>query len=1055
VAEFFIRRPIVAIVIAILIVLMGTYSLLGLSFEQYPFLAPPTIRVTADYLGASAVAVEQSVATPIEQEVNGVDRMIYMKSSNTSDGRMQLDVNFEVGVDQDTSNVLTQNRVSSAQARLPQEVVAQGVTVKKQSPSILMLISLHSPGGSYDANFLINYASINVRDQILRIPGIAQVDLFGGTDYGLRIWLRPDKLAKLGLTPSDVISAVKEQNLQAPGGRIGQAPTPADQAFTFTVSAPGRLVTPDEFENIIIRETATGAPVRIRDVGRAELGSEDYNSFGRLNGKPAGAMAVYLLPGANQLKASEAIYHTMATAKKLFPPDLDYTIVYDTTPAVEASIHEIVKTFVEALILVTLVVFIFLQNLRATIIPLLTVPVSIIGTFIFFPMLGFSVNTLSMFGLVLAIGIVVDDAIVVVEAVMHHIEHGMSPREATAQAMKEVSGPVVGIALILSAVFVPVAFLGGLTGQMYQQFALTIAISVLLSAFSALSLSPALSAMLLKPARPSRGPLGLFFRGFNRLFDAATTGYVGVARLLIRRAVLTILVVGVVVVGVGLLGRALPAGFIPDEDQGLFGLNVQLPPGASLERTSAILGKVEEILSKVEGVESYQTIGGYGAVTSTYQPNFGTIFVRLKPWEERHGEALHVKGIMARMQRELAAIPEAIGFPFNIPTISGFGAAAGFNFLLQDRSGSLTVEQLGAQTRAFLAAARQRPEFASLFTAFDPTYPQVKVELDREKARTLGVPVNEVFQAMSAAMGGTYVNDFNRFGRLYRVYVQADADYRRKPGDIGDVYVRSRTTNTMIPLSTLVTVTSIPGTEITTRFNLLRSVEINGAPARGVSSGQALAALEEVFRQTMPEEMGFAYSSLSYQEKIAPPATPTFVLAIVFVFLLLAALYESWRLPWAVLLGSPLVALGAFFGVWLAGYDNNVYVQIGNIMLIGLAAKNAILIVEFAKAKHEEGKSVEEAALESARLRFRPILMTAFAFILGVVPLILASGAGAGAQNVMGTAVFWGMLIATALGVFLIPGNFAFVERLGRRRAPARYPAPEGAPAHVSGEHVA
>ena len=602
-AEFFIRRPIVAIVIAILTVMLGTYSLLRLSFEQYPFLAPPTIRVTANYPGASALAVEQSVATPIEQEVNGVDRMIYMKSSNTSDGRMLLDVNFEVGVDQDTANVLTQNRVSSAQARLPQDVVAQGVTVKKQSPSILMLISLYSPEGSYDANFLINYASINLRDQLLRIPGIAQVDLFGGTDYGLRIWLRPDKLAKLGLTPSDVISAVKDQNLQAPAGRIGQAPTPADQAFTFTVSAPGRLVTTDEFENIIIRESSTGSVVRIRDVGRAELGSQDYNSFGRLNGKPSGAMAVYLLPGANQLKASEAIYKTMATAKNLFPPGLDYKIVYDTTPAVEASIHEIVKTFVEALILVTLVVFIFLQNVRATIIPLLTVPVSIVGTFIFFPLLGFSVNTLSMFGLVLAIGIVVDDAIVVVEAVMHHIEHGLSPRDATRQAMKEVSAPVIGIALILSAVFVPVAFLGGLTGQMYQQFALTIAISVLLSAFSALSLSPALAAMLLKPARAPRGPLGVFFRGFNRVFDTATTGYIGVARLLIRRAVVTILLVGVVVVGVGLLGRRIPAGFIPDEDQGLFGVAVQLPPAASLERTSAMLRKVEEILAKVEAVD--------------------------------------------------------------------------------------------------------------------------------------------------------------------------------------------------------------------------------------------------------------------------------------------------------------------------------------------------------------------------------------------------------------------------------------------------------------------
>jgi HAE1 family hydrophobic/amphiphilic exporter-1 len=1047
VAEFFIRRPIVAIVIAILTVLLGAFTLTGLSIEQYPFLAPPIVRVTATYPGASAVAVEQSVATPIEQEVNGVESMIYMQSSNTSDGRMLLDVSFAVGVDQDKANVLTQNRVSTAQARLPQEVVAQGVTVKKQSPSILMVVSLYSPKGSYDANYLINYCGINLRDQMLRIPGIAQVDLFGGTDYGMRIWLRPDKLAKLGITPSDVIASIKEQNLQAPAGRIGAAPSPKDQQFTYTVAAPGRLVTTEEFENIIIRGTETAAQVRIKDVGRAELGSQDYNAFGRLDGKPAGAMAIYLLPGANQLKAAEAIYEAMAHAKGLFPPDMDYKIVYDTTPSVEASIHEILKTFVEALILVTLVVFIFLQNFRATLIPLLTVPVSLVGTFIFFPLLGFSVNTLSMFGLVLAIGIVVDDAIVVVEAVMHHIEHGLDPVAATRQAMKEVSAPVIGIALILSAVFIPVAFVPGLTGRMYQQFALTIAISVLLSAFSALTLSPALSAMLLKPAKPMRGPLGVFFRGFNKVFDRVTGGYVGVSRMLVRRASMTILLVGVVIVGAGLLGRQLPAGFIPDEDQGLLGVNVQLPPGASLERTGAVLTTVEQIVAKTEGVDSFSTIGGFGLVTNTYQPNFGTVLVRLKPWEERHGEALNVRGIIATLQRELAPIREAVVFPFNIPTISGFGASAGFKFLLQDRSGTLSVEQLGAQTRAFLAAARQRPELANLFTSFDPNYPQVKVDLDRDKARKLGVPINDAFQAMSAALGSSYVNDFNRFGRLYRVYVQAEAGYRREPKDIGEIYVRSQTTGTMIPLSTLVTIGSVPSTEITTRFNLFRSVEVSGAPARGYTSGQALAALEAVFAEAMPKEMGFAYSALSYQEKTAPPALPTLVLAIVFVFLLLAAMYESWRLPWAVLLGSPLVALGAFFGVWLMGYDNNVYVQIGLIMLIGLAAKNAILIVEFAKAKHDAGASVEDAALESARLRFRPILMTAFAFILGVVPLMRASGAGAGAQNVMGTAVFWGMLVATALGVFIIPGNFAFVERL--RFSRAREPRPVAPPAAV------
>jgi HAE1 family hydrophobic/amphiphilic exporter-1 len=1048
-ANFFIRRPIVAIVIAIITVLLGLNSLRGLSFEQYPFLAPPTIRVTATYPGASAVAVEQSVATPVEQEVNGVEGSIYMKSSNTSDGRMQLDVNFQVGTDQDMANVLTQNRVSSAQARLPQEVIQQGVTVKKMSPSILMLISLYSPEGSYDANFLINYCGINLRDQLLRIPGIAQVDLFGGTDYGMRIWLRPDKLAKLKLTPSDVISAIKEQNLQAPAGRIGMRPSPKDQEFTYTVSAPGRLITEDEFANIIIRETETGAQIRVKDVGRVELGSQDYNSFGRLDGKPAGAMAVYLLPGANQLQAAESIYETMREAKGFFPSDMDYRIVYDTTPAVEASIESIVHTFLEAVVLVTLVVFIFLQNLRATIIPLLTVPVSLVGTFIFFPLLGFSVNTLSMFGLVLAIGIVVDDAIVVVEAVMHHIEHGMAPKEATVQAMKEVSAPVIGIALILSAVFIPVAFIPGLTGQMYQQFALTIAISVLLSAFSALSLSPALSAMLLKPAKPSKGLLGKFFGGFNKVFDRTTHHYVRGTQMLVRRSVITIVLVAVVAGGAAFFGGALPAGFIPEEDQGIFGINVTLPPGASLERTSDVLGQVEGILGKTEGVESYQTIGGYGVVTSTYQPNFGTIFIRLKPWEERHGADMHVRGFMGRIFAQVSKIPDAVIFPFNIPTISGFGASAGFNFLLQDRSGGLSVERLGELSQQFGEAARKRPEIGNIFTSFDPRYPQVKVDLDREKARKLGVPINEAFQALSASLGGSYVNDFNRFGRLFRVYVQAEADYRRRPEDIGNVWVRSQTTGDMIPLGTLVTIAPQGGTELTNRFNLLRSVEFNGVPARGYASGQALAALEETFRATMPPEMGFAYSSLSYQEKIAPPAGPTFVAAILFVFLLLAAMYESWRLPWAVLLGSPLVALGAFFGVWLAGYDNNVYVQIGNIMLIGLAAKNAILIVEFAKAKHEEGMALEEAALESARLRFRPILMTAFAFILGVIPLMKASGAGAGAQNVMGTAVFWGMLVATALGVFLIPGNFTFVESLGRKKGALPAPAaPQPAASH-------
>ena len=1052
-ADFFIRRPTVAIVIAIVTVLLGLATLKKLPIEQYPSLAPPTIRVETTYPGASAEVVEQSVATPIEQQVNGVDNMIYMKSLNTSDGRMLLDVSFEVEMNRDMANVLTQNRVSQSQSRLPQEVTQQGVTVKKINPSILNVVSLYSPNGTYDAQFLNNYAMINVRDAILRVPGVAQVDLYGGAEYSMRIWLRPDRLAGLGLTASDVISAIKEQNLQAPAGKVGDEPAPPGQEFTYTVRAPGRLVTPEEFDNIIVRQTVGGI-VRIKDVGRTTLGSENYRSFGRLDGKPAGVLAVYLLPGANQLKSAEGIYHTLDELKKFFPADMDYKITYDTTPAVEASIESILHTLIEAFILVTLVVFIFLQNFRATLIPLLTVPVSLIGTFIFFPLLGFSLNTLTMFGLVLAIGIVVDDAIVVVEAVMHHIEHGKTPHEATVQAMKEVSGPVIAIALILCAVFVPVALLGGLTGRLYQQFALTIAISVLLSAFSALSLSPALAAMILKPAskgeakNPIAKLLKKFFGWFNRMFERTTAGYVNVSRIFVRRAVLALGVIAISVVLTGGLAKVLPGGFVPDEDQGIFMVNVQLPLGSSLQRTDAVLRQIEGILAQTEGVEACNAIGGLGMLTNSFSPEFGSFFCRLKPWDERKGKALHVAGIQKTVSAALAQLPGAVAFPFMPPTISGFGAAGGFNFLLQDRSGTMTVEDLGRQTQAFLTEARQRPELANLFTSFNPTTPQISVILDREKARELGVPINDVFQSLSAFMGGAYVNDFNRFGRLYRVYVKAEPQFRSRPDNIGQLYVRSRTTNDMAPLSTMLRVTPSSGTEITTRFNLFRSVELTGVPAPGFSSQQAMKALETVAAAVLPSEMGYAYSGMSYQEKVAPPAAPTFVLAIVFVFLLLAAQYESWRLPWAVLLDTPLVALGAFLGAWVMGYDNNVYVQVGLIMLIGLAAKNAILIVEFAKMKQDGGANIEDAALEGAKLRFRPILMTAFAFILGCVPLMRASGSGAASQNVMGTAVVFGMLLATIVGLLIIPGLFAWTQRWSfgkksaERRAAERAPGP-------------
>jgi HAE1 family hydrophobic/amphiphilic exporter-1 len=1001
------------------------------------------------YVGADALTIEEAVATPIEQTMTGVDSMIYMRSYNVNDGTMNLRVDFEVGTDPNVDNVLTYIRLAQAIPQLPSPVQKFGISVLKAHTSPLAIFAIYSPKGTYDATFLANYAYVNINDPMTRVNGIGQVLIQGAGQYAMRFWVKPDQLASLSITITDLVTALDKQNVINAAGQVGAQPVPPGQAFTYTMRTQGRLVTEQEFGAIVIRANPDGSYVRMRDVARVELGAQTYNNIGRLNGSPAAIVNVYQLPGYNALEAVQGARRLMEELKQRFPVDMDYVVSLDTTLAVTEGIREIYTTLGQAMLLVILVVFVFLQSVRATLIPAVAVPVSLIGTFIFFPLLGFSVNTLSMFGLVLAIGIVVDDAIVVVEAVMHHIEHGMSPRDATVQAMKEVSAPVIGIALILSAVFIPVAFIPGLTGRMYQQFALTIAISVLLSAFSALSLSPALAAMLLKPAKPMRGPLGKFFSGFNKVFEKTTSGYVAGAKILVRKSILTIGIVALVAVGAGLFGSAIPAGFIPEEDQGIMGVNVTLPAGSSLERTSDVLAQVEEILSKTEGIESYQTVGGYGVVTSTYQPNFGTIFVRLKPWAERHGASEHVLGFMGRLSPQFARIPEAIIFPFNIPTISGFGASAGFNFLLQDRSGTLSIERLGELSQQFQEAVRKRPEIGNLFTSFDPRYPQVKVELDREKARKLGVPVDQVFQVLSASLGGAYVNDFNRFGRLFRVYVQAEADYRRTPKDIGNLWVRSTTTGDMVPLGTLVTISSQAGTELTNRFNLLRSVELQGVPARGFASGQALAALEAAFKETMPPEMGFAYSSLSYQEKTAAPAGPTFVAAILFVFLLLAAMYESWRLPWAVLLGSPLVALGAFFGVWLLGYDNNVYVQIGNIMLIGLAAKNAILIVEFAKAKHEEGMPIEEAALESARLRFRPILMTAFAFILGVVPLMRASGAGAGAQNVMGTAVFFGMLVATALGVFLIPGNFAFVEQIGRKKklaaAAAAHP-PQPAP---------
>ncbi len=1049
-ASFFIRRPIVAMVISILIVLVGLVAMLNLPVEQYPQLSPPNIQVSATYPGANAEVVEQSLATPIEQQVNGVDNMLYMKSLNSSDGRMQLNVTFKVGTDRDVDNTLTQNRVSQAQSRLPQDVIQQGITVKKVNPSVLLIVSVYSPDNTYDDLFLNNYSILNVKDALLRVPGVSQVDLAGGSEYGMRIWLQPDKLTKLGLTPADVIGAIRQQNIQAPAGQIGAAPSSPDQQFTYTVRTTGKFSTPEDFGKIIVRATEDGRQVRVRDVARVELGGESYRAFGTYQGKPAGVLLTYMLPGANQIQTAQGIYKTMADLKKYFPAGIDYSISYDTTPAVSASIEGIIHTLLEAVVLVVVVVFVFLQNARATFIPLLTIPVSLLGTFAVFPLLGFSINTLSLFGMVLAIGIVVDDAIVVVEAVMHHLEHGKTPREATIQAMQEVSGPVIGIALILSAVFIPVAFIGGLVGQLYQQFALTIAIAVLISAFNALSLSPALACLLLKPHTPHRGWLGKCFGGFNRAFDATTNGYVRVAGGLARKAVFSLVIVVVILLGAGGLAKVIPGGFVPDEDQGIFLVNVQLPNAASLERTRQVCTKIDKIIAATPGVEAFNGVGGMSFLSGTFTPYSASYFVRLKDWKDRKTPATSLRGIMRSVAVALRGVPDAMAFPFAPPPLPGFGNAGGFTMLLQDRSGTLTVPQLGENTARFLAAARQRPELTALFTAFDPRVPQIDVAVDRDKVSKLGVPINDVFATLQTFLGGAYVNDFNRFGRLYRVFVQAESNYRQQPQDINHFYVRSTTTGAMIPLSTLVSLKPVGGTELTVRYNLFRSVEISGRAAPGYSSAQAMTALEEVAAQVLPREMGYAYTGLSYEEKNAPNPLPTFLFAVLLVFLLLAALYESWSLPWSVLLGTPLVALGAFFGVWARGMANDVYVQVGLVMLIGLAAKNAILIVEFAKLTREQGKPLLEAALESARLRFRPILMTAFAFILGVVPLMLAHGSGAQSRQVMGTAVFFGMLVATVLGVFIIPALYVIVERIsgnaGQVPAPAKPPAPSTVP---------
>ncbi len=1033
-SNFFIDRPIVAMVIAILTVLLGGICLVTLPVAQYPEIVPPVVQVSATYFGADAQTIEQSVAAPVEQQMSGVDNMLYMFSTNANNGAMSLSVVFDVKTQPNTDLILTQMRESLAATQLPMDVANYGVVVRKTMSSPLLMLSLYSPRGTHDRNFLANYAYINLVDDLLRTRGVGDTLVYGGR-YAMRIWVKPDQLAKLQVTVPEIARAVQQQNTVNPAGQVGGEPAPPGQEFSYTVRAQGRLVTPEEFGNIVIRANRDGSVLRVSDVARVELGAETYNVRGRVNGYPAAVIPVYQLPGSNALEAATAVRARMAELKQRFPDDVDYLVSLDTTLPVREGILEILITLVEALLLVALVVYVFLQDWRATLIPLLAVPVSLIGTFMLFPAFGFSVNTLSLFGLVLAIGLVVDDAIVVVEAVQHHIDEGMTPTAASRKAMEEVSAPVIGIAIILAAVFVPTVFVPGITGRLYQQFALTIAISVIISAFNALTLSPALASLLLRRKGESHGPLAAFFRVFNRVFERGRNDYVATCGWLIRKSAIALVVLAGCAVFSVLIGGKLPTGFLPEEDQGYLLLSVQLPDAASLQRTDATMLKIEEIIKQVPAIEVFTSVVGVNFLSGTQNTYSGFFFVKLKPWDERKSKSDIASALSAQLTRKLSALPDGISFSITPPAIPGIGSSGGFTFILEDRAGR-DINFLDENLRIFLQAARKRPELANVTTTFLPHVPQVYADVDRDKTIAQGVAPSDVYQTLQTFMGGSFVNYFNRFGRQWRVFLEAEGEQRTRAENVDQFYVRN-SQGGMVPLSALTTLKRIAGPEFTQRYNLYRCAQVFGSAAPGYSSGQAMKALEEVHAQTMPREMGFDYAGMSFQEWLAQKGLSVVVIfgmSLVFVFLILAALYESWTLPVSVLLGTPVAVAGALATLAIRQMTNDVYAQIGLVMLIGLAAKNAILIVEFARVRYVGGMGLAEAALAAARLRLRPILMTSFAFILGCVPLWMASGAGAIARRVVGSCVIGGMMAATCIAVLLIPVTFYLMERLGGKR---------------------